>query len=353
MGSLFGSKPKLPKPTKSDYGGATNNLLGVYNQTTQGVQDFERMARLGYGQQNLTDIGGSIFGIGGQQGIAGITGQAATQAQQQIQGLRAGEYQSMTDQTGAVRGLLGAISPEAQRMMQLQQQAAETAYGSAQGLTGQEQRGAQQAAREASMARGNIGGNASIASEVLNREDVLARKRAEASMAGQTAYQSAQNFYAPAQSLLSGTPASMGYGQQYAAAGQAQIGQATPKLFDYSTAFGMDQARVKAQDAYNQAKYQQQLQDYQSKMGMIGTLGGAALGLATGGLGFGLTGSALMGAGSLGAGLGGSFAGSSSSGGLIAAGLGGLSSAMPSGSGGYMSGVGNNSMAAARASGAY
>jgi hypothetical protein len=137
--------------------------------------------------------------------------------------------------------------------LQLQQQAAETAYGSAQGLTGQEQRGAQQAAREASMARGNIGGNASIASEVLNREDVLARKRAEASMAGQTAYQSAQNFYAPAQSLLSGTPAAMGYGQQYAAQGQAQLGQATPKLFDYSTAFGMDQARVKAQDAYNQA----------------------------------------------------------------------------------------------------
>lgn len=276
-------------------------MLDTFNQTTKDVQDFERMARLGYGQQNLVDVGGSMFGIGGQQGIIGQTGQAATQAQQQIQGLRAGEYQSMTDQTGAVRGLLGAISPEAQRMMQLQQQAAETAYGSAQGLTGQEQRGAQQAAREASMARGNIGGNASIASEVLNRENILAGKREEAANAGQRAYQTAQNFYAPAQSLLSGTPAAMGYGQQYATQGQAQLGQATPKLFDYSVGFGMDQARVKAQDAYNQAKYQQDLKKYQQTTGMIGTLGGAAVG-------------AMFGNPMLGASIGGALTGSPSAG---------------------------------------
>ena len=78
------------------------------------------------------------------------------------------------------------------------------------------------------------------------------------------------------------TPAGMEYGRQYAVQGQAQLGEAAPKLFDYATGFGMEQSRVQAQDAYNQARYQQKLQNYQSKMGMIGTIGGAAVGAAFG-----------------------------------------------------------------------
>lgn len=274
----MGSKPKMPKPTTADYAKATGNMLGVYEQTTPRVQAFEKTAREGYGALNLSDIAGSMFGIGGEQGIIGQTGQAATQAQQQIQGLRAGEYGSMTGQASAVRGLLGEMSPEAQRMMQLQYMQAEDAYARSQGLNPQEQRLAQQSARESFGSAGRLGGNAGVASEILNRESSLASKRAEASGAASRAYQTAQNYYSPMQGLLSMTPAGMGYGQQYAAQGQAQLGQASPKLFDYSTGFGMEQARVKAQDAYNQAKYQQKLQNYQSTMGMVGTIGGAAVG---------------------------------------------------------------------------
>ena len=274
----MGSKPSMPKPTTPDYTGATNTLLGTYKSTTQGVQDFEKMAREGYMGLNLGDIASALYGAGGQEGYIGQVGKSAGLAQQQLDAARAAEYGGMTGQTGAVRGLLGAISPEAQRMMQLQQQAAETAYGSAQGLSGQEQRGAQQAAREASMARGNVGGTGSMAAEVLNREDVLANKRAQAAQAGQQAYQTAQNFYSPALNLLGGTPTSLAMGQQYAQTGLSQVGQATPQLFDYSTAFGIEGARVKAQDAYKQARYQQKLQNYQQTTGMIGTLGGAAVG---------------------------------------------------------------------------
>jgi hypothetical protein len=163
----MGSKPKMPKPETPDYAKATGNILGVYESTTPRVQAFEKMAREGYGGLNLSDIAGAMFGIGGEQGIVGQTGQAATQAQQQIQGLRGGEYQGMTEQAGAVRGLLGEMSPEAQRMMQLQSQQAEDAYARSQGLTPQEQRSAQQSARESYASAGRLGGNAAVASEIL------------------------------------------------------------------------------------------------------------------------------------------------------------------------------------------
>jgi len=307
----MGSKPKMPKPTTPDYAKATGNILGVYESTTPRVQSFEKTAREGYGALNLGDIAGALFGVGGEQGIIGQTGEAATQAQQQIQGLRAGEYGSMTGQAGAVRGLLGEMSPEAQRMMQLQSAQAEEAYARSQGLSPQEQRSAQQGARESFASAGRLGGNAAVASEILNRESSLANKRSEAANATSRAYQTAQNYYAPAQGLLQMTPAGMAYGQQYAVQGQQQLGQAAPKLFDYATGFGMEGARVKAQDAYNQAKYQQDLQKYQSTVGMIGTLGGAAAGM-------------LVGNPMLGAQLGGSLAGmaggvSGSSGGFASA----------------------------------
>jgi len=274
----MGSKPKMPAPTTPDYANATGNILGIYESTTPRVQAFEKTAREGYGALNLGDIAGSMFGIGGEQGIVGQTGQAATQAQQQIQGLRAGEYGSMTGQAGAVRGLLGEMSPEAQRMMQLQAQQAEQAYARSQGLSPQEQRSAQQGARESFASAGRLGGNAAVASEILNRESSLANKRSEAANATSRAYQTAQNYYAPAQGLLQMTPAGMEYGRQYAAQGQAQLGQAAPKLFDYATGFGMEQSRVQAQNAYNQAEYQRKLQNYQSTMGLVGTIGGAAVG---------------------------------------------------------------------------
>ena len=297
----MGSKPKMPKPTKADYGKSVGNLLGVYSSTTPGVQSFEASARPGYMGLNLGDIASFLQGAGGQEGYIGQVGSATTQAQQQLDAARAAEYGGMTGQVGAVRGLLGAISPEAQRIMQLQQAEANRAYQSSQGLSGQEERNAQQAAREASMARGNLGSAGSVASEVLNRENVLASKRAQASQAGQQAYQTAQNFYSPALSLLGGTPSSIGMGRQYAQTGLSEVGQATPKLFDYSTAFGIENANVKAQDAYNQARYQQKLQNYQSGMGMVGTLGGAAVG-------------AMFGNPMLGASIGGALTGSPSAG---------------------------------------
>jgi len=296
-GSYLASRnaPSVPKPTESNYTGQVNKLLGTYTSTTPGVQAFEASARPGYMGLNLGDISNYLQGVNGQQGYIGQAGLAQQQAQQQIQQARAGEYGSMTSQAGAVRGILGAVSPEAQRMMQLQQQAAERAYQSSQGLSGQELRGAQQSAREASLSRGNIDSTGSMASELLNRENVLAGKRAVASQAGQTAYQSAQNFYSPAMNLLSMTPAGVEMGGKYAATGAGMIGQATPQLFDYNTAFGMEQQNMASQDQYNQARYQQKLQNTQNNMAMWSKLGGIGSSLAGSPSTFGGAGNAMTG----------------------------------------------------------
>ena len=232
MGSLFGGKPKMPKPTTPDYAKATGNILGVYESTTPRVQEFERMAREGYGALNLGDIAGAMFGIGGEQGIIGQTGQAAAQAQQQIQGLRAGEYGAMTGQAGAVRGLIGEMSPESQRMMQLQAQQAEQAYARSQGLSPQEQRSAQQGARESFTSAGRLGGNLGIVGEAMGREDILAQKRQEAAGRIGQAYQTSQSFYSPVLGLLGSTPTSYGMGQQTVQYGAAMLGRSTPGLIN-------------------------------------------------------------------------------------------------------------------------
>lgn len=274
----MGSKPKMPKPTDPNYGGATTNLLGTYNETTPGVQAFEGMARPGYTGLNLGDITSFLQGVGGQEGYISQLGRATGQAQDQLTSARGGEMSSMTGQAGAARGLLGAMSPEAEQMMRNQASLAQQSFQEAQGMSPEATRNAQQAAREAYAARGQLGGNASVAAEVLNRESAVASRRANAANLSGQAYQTSQNYYSPMQGILGGTPASMAFGQNYMTTGAGQIGRATPQLFDYSTAFGIEQSRVGAQDAYNQAKYQQKLQNYQSNIGLIGTLGGAAVG---------------------------------------------------------------------------
>jgi hypothetical protein len=61
-------------------------------------------------------------------------------------------------------------------------------------LSSQEQRSAQQTAREAAQSAGRLGGNAAIAAEIQNRESALAGRRAQASQAGQQAFDQRQNL---------------------------------------------------------------------------------------------------------------------------------------------------------------
>jgi hypothetical protein len=179
----------------------------------------------------------------GQQGVTGFQGLrdlAAGGESDAIARLREADLGTMTDQAGMTRGLMESLSPEqaaqVKNMQDLAGQAAgaEGAYAGRMGealgtygirpqtfnptiqaaeqdaamanqmaqeayarrgtLSAQEQRLAQQTAREAAQSAGRLGGNAAIASEIQNRESALAGRRAQASQAGQQAFDQRQNL---------------------------------------------------------------------------------------------------------------------------------------------------------------
>jgi hypothetical protein len=179
----------------------------------------------------------------GQQGVTGFQGLrdlAAGGEADAMARLRESELGTMTDQAGMTRGLMESLSPEqaaqVKNMQDLAGQAAgaEGAYAGRMGealgtygirpqtfnptiqaaeqdaamanqmaqeayarrgtLSSQEQRSAQQTAREAAQSAGRLGGNAAIAAEIQNRESALAGRRAQASQAGQQAFDQRQNL---------------------------------------------------------------------------------------------------------------------------------------------------------------
>jgi hypothetical protein len=144
-------------------------------------------------------------------------------------------------------------------------------------ISPQEQRGYQQTAREGAAAAGRLGGNAAIASEVMGREDVFARKRAEAAQAGQNAYNVAQGFYTqPGLGLLSNAPLSYQQGQQFINTGLGAIGAGTPQLFDTSVGLNLGAAQRSNQLAAASANAQAKAAQQAAIMGLIGDSAKAA-----------------------------------------------------------------------------
>lgn len=215
------------------------------------VYDLESQYRDKFGSLNLGDITQLLLGGGGQQGLIGLGGQATQGAQQQLEAARAADITSATGQAGSARNLLGAISPGSASLMNSQTQMAQDAYGRAGGLSAQEARMADQTAREAFGARGRLGDTASVAGELLSREDVMAKKRSEAASLGQQAFGMEQAFSSPALSLLTGTPASTLLGQDYLNQGRGAVGANTPQLIDTGAGISLGQ-----QNAANMANWQ-------------------------------------------------------------------------------------------------
>jgi hypothetical protein len=122
-----------------------------------------------------------------------------------------------------------------------------------------------------------------IASEIMGREDIMARKRAEAAQAGQQAFNLAGQFYtAPGLQLLSSQPLSYQVGNQMMGLGLDAIGAGKPQLFDVGSALNLGAAQrqnivnAQAANAQAQASYSSGL------FGGIGSVvGGAAAGLGT------------------------------------------------------------------------
>jgi hypothetical protein len=198
---------------------------------------------------------GFRFGGQGVTGFMGLQQQAGAGAAQQMADLRAQEFGTMASQAPMFRGFAETLSPEQAAMVQASTDAANRATASAQGVTPQEQRMYQQAAREAAQASGRLGGNAAIASEVMGRENVLAQKRAEADAARQRAFAQAGQFYtAPGLESLRSAPISYGMGTTIAGMG-LNLGQTMTPQFDYNLPLGLARERAGAIDARNMAQY--------------------------------------------------------------------------------------------------
>jgi len=271
------SKPKSVQAPQMDIGGDIQKYVSGYSQALPQVLQFEQQYRPEFLGLNLGDITNFLQGIGGQQGLFGLAGQASQATQQNLQAAREAELAGMTGQAGAVRGLAQALSPEAAAAVQAANLESQRATQAARGLNFQEQRAAQQSAREAFGARGMLGSTGSVAAEILNREDMLSRKRAEAARAGANAYNLASQFYtAPGYATLGSTPLSYQSGLGLLSSGMQAVGSATPQLINPDVGVNLGAAQrqnvLQAQMANQQAK-----SAYSS--GLM-SLGGKALGAA-------------------------------------------------------------------------
>jgi hypothetical protein len=230
----MGSKPKSVSAPKANYSKDISSLLSAFQQSMPGILSFEQQYRPEFQRQNLADV--SQFGLG----MLGLSPQFTQGAAQQLGAAREAELGTMTDQAGMTRGLMAGLSPEqaaqvanmqdlasqaagaegayagrmgealgtygirpqtfdptiqaAEQDASMANQMAQEAYARRGTLSAQEQRSAQQTAREAFQSAGRLGGNAAIASEIQNREAALAGRRAQATQAGQQAFDQRQNL---------------------------------------------------------------------------------------------------------------------------------------------------------------
>ena len=277
MGSLF-SSPKAPKIPKMDIGGDIQKYVAGYQQSLPSVLSAEQQYRPEFLGLNLGDVNTFLQGTDGQQGLYGLGRTAQQEAGQGLAEARAAEFASMTGQAPAFRQFAQTLSPEAQAQVDAAQMEAERARASAQGVTPQEQRMYQQTAREAAQASGRLGGNSAIASEIMGRENVLARKRAEADASRTGAFNMAQSFYtAPGLQALGNAPLSYQAGQDQLKLGLGAIGSAVPQMInpDMGVNIGMQQRSMQQQA--NAANAAASASRSSGLMGMVGSIGAAAV----------------------------------------------------------------------------
>ena len=254
-------------------GRQATGLLDYYGQNIPGFLNLQERFGPQLMGQMFGQTGQFLGGVEGQPGFQGLQLSTSQQAGKTLEQLRAEELGQITGQAGLTRGLMQALSPEQAAAVQASAQEAERARASAQGVTPEERRGYEQQAREAFQASGRLGGNLGIVSEAMGREDVMARKRAEAAQAGQRAYSQAGEFYTnPGLQALRTAPLSYGAGQQDLRTALT-LGPEASGGFDFNMPLNLAQQQAGAQNQANQANYQINAANQQAKAQMWSSLG--------------------------------------------------------------------------------
>ncbi len=276
----MGKKPRAvqaPPVTQQNYQQDIGKFVQAYGQSLPQVLGFERQFRPEFQALNLQDISGFLGGVGGQQGLFGLSRMASQEAGQQLGAAREAELSQMAGQAPLTRGVMEGLSPEQAAVVSGFSQEAQRAQAAAQGVSPEQQRMYQQQAREAAQASGRLGGNAAIASEIMGREKMMAQKRAEAAAAGGRAYEAAQGFYTqPGLALLSQQPLSYQTGQGMLGLGMGGMKQGTPGLINPDVGLNLGAAerqnmlQAQAANAQSRASYSSGL------FGGLGAIGAAA-----------------------------------------------------------------------------
>lgn len=247
----------------------------------------EEELRPKYAALNLADLQTYQTGLLGMQDTA--TRQAAALERETLAAQRAADIGDVEKYGGRATAALRAADPFSARMAELSQQAAEQAYAASGKVTPEQMRLAQQTARSAGLARGRIGDQSSIAAEILGREDILARRRAEAAQAGQLAFGMNRAISAdPFQAILGRQSGALGYGAQQMGMAQQLGSQAIgPRAVDYNAGLNLAMQNQKNLGSYQTAIYGSQAQaagaNAQARGAMIGGLLGGLGSAASGG----------------------------------------------------------------------
>jgi hypothetical protein len=224
-------------------------------------------------------------GIEAQKGVIDLTAAAAEKAaeidrasnvaQRKLDLAMLTEYGGQT--TDAMRG----ADPYSKAIAEAQQKFAEDAYRNAGTLGFEEQRAADQQANMLGAQAGRLGGNSTIAAQMMNRQNAIAQRGQMAQQAGTQAFGFNRALGGdPAQILLGRPGSSAGMGSQFfsQAAGLAQ-GPTGPQLFDPNAG-----VNLALQNSANKSQFDASI--YGAKSAMKGQIIGGALG-AVGGLAMG------------------------------------------------------------------
>jgi len=289
-------------------------LLGTQatGPTTYEVQELvtpERTVSSGGGNKGaLAALGGGVFGLDksgkkqkkipatyrtvtktiegrpAQMGVLDLTAEAtrrsaaldreaqALQRQQEIGIL--GQYGQQT--VDALR----AADPYSRAIAEAQQQYAADLYAKSGVLGMEEQRAAEQMARQQGLASGRIGDTSTIAAQALNRQNALAQRAQMAQQAGAQAFGYNRAMAGDVANILIGRP-SMAYAMGSQAAGQGfglAVQPTGPQLFDPNAGINLALQNQSNQGNYQSSIYGAQSAQRGAMIGGIATGLGAAAG---------------------------------------------------------------------------
>lgn len=180
----------VPNTAAEIYKYYQNNVLGLQGLSPDQISELTPAQRSSMG---LIGVSRSVMNaLSPEQAAAVARGeQAAAAAQAAIGQFGARAQEAMSKYGSKIGDYKPTISEQQANFLydtQMAQKMAEEAFARRGFLSAEEKRTADQQAREAAAAAGRLGGSAAIASEIMNRENALASRRAEASQLGQLAY---------------------------------------------------------------------------------------------------------------------------------------------------------------------